>query len=83
MQSCSMGCEGWSVSLIINFTAINVNQGRREVTGRRWRQQLPDDIKETRILETELQITRLTSVENWHYQWLQTSLKTDYGTNER
>jgi len=53
MQSCSMGCEGWSVSLIINFTAINVNQGRREVTGRRWRQQLPDDIKETRILETE------------------------------
>jgi hypothetical protein len=60
-----------------------MNQGRIEVTARRWLQQLPDDIKETRILETERKITRSTSVENWHYQSLQTGSKTDYDSKER
>jgi len=42
-----------------------------------------DGVKETRILETEKEITRSTLKENWLYQRLQTCRKTDYGTIER
>jgi hypothetical protein len=70
--------------LLLKYVTEEKIEGRTEVSGRRGRRRnlLLDELKERRILETEIGSTRWHCMQNSLWKRLRACCKTDYGIND-